>query len=225
MQYILFAHYKQPKYRDLSTNVTRRYWSWILLWQYYLSRPDNRYVFFSKYNAQNLVWNWYGSMEDCRPFHSWNSPFYSILASSIFHTEISVPFHFPFHSIPCPGCLFYIIIIFSVIFHPNGCSQVENPEAPDFEKIASASGSFSTLSLPSSLPTSFIKVLPLPLLPLPLPASASSSLTSSLTFLNFIFNIFNLIAVNASVWRRSSLQCRVYSYFEISSTRGDMTTC
>ena len=26
--------------------------------------------FFCKYNAQNLVWNWYGSMEDCLPFHS-----------------------------------------------------------------------------------------------------------------------------------------------------------
>ena len=69
------------------------------------------------------------------------------------------PFHSIFHSIPCPGCRFYIIIIIAT-FYPDGCSQVENPEAPDFEKIASASGSFSTLSLP--LPTSFIKVLPLP---------------------------------------------------------------
>ena len=60
----------------------------------------HRYGFFCKYNAQNLVWNWYGSMEDCLPFHSWNLPFHSILASSIFHTEIFVPFHFPFHSIP-----------------------------------------------------------------------------------------------------------------------------
>ena len=50
--------------------------------------------------------------------------------------------------------------IIIVAFYPNGCSQFENPEAPDFEKIASASSSFSTLSLP--LPTSFIKVLPLP---------------------------------------------------------------
>ena len=47
-----------------------------------------------------------------------------------------------------------------VTFYPNGCSQFENPEVPDFEKIASASRSFSTLSLP--LPTSFIKVLLLP---------------------------------------------------------------
>ena len=30
----------------------------------------NRYVFFCEYNARNLVWNWYGSMEDCLPFHS-----------------------------------------------------------------------------------------------------------------------------------------------------------
>ena len=122
-------------------------------------------------------------MKDCLPFHSRSLPFHSILATSIFHTEISVPFHSIFHSIPCPDCRFYIIIIIIIVtFYPNGCSQVENPEAPDFEKIASASGSFSTLSLPSSLPlpTSFIKVLPLPLpqkinrfhlfqLPLPLP--------------------------------------------------------
>ena len=30
----------------------------------------HRYVFFCKYNAQNLVWNWCGSMEDCLPLHS-----------------------------------------------------------------------------------------------------------------------------------------------------------
>ena len=58
---------------------------------------------FCKCNARNLVWNWYGSMEDCLPFHFRNLPFHSILASSIFHTEISVPFHSIFHSIPCPG--------------------------------------------------------------------------------------------------------------------------
>ena len=87
-----------------------------------------------------------------------------------------LPFHSIFNSIPCPGCRFYIIIII-VTFYPNGCSQVENPEAPDFEKIAS--GSFSTLSLP--LPTSFIKVLPLPRkinrfqLPLPHPCSTAST--------------------------------------------------
>ena len=121
----------------------------------------HRYTFFCKYDAQNLVYNWYGSMEDCLPFHSWNLPFHSIQTSSIFHTEISVPFHFPVHSIPCPVCHVTIII---VTFHSNGCSQFENPEAPDFEKIASASSSFLTLSLPSSLPlpTSFIEVLPLP---------------------------------------------------------------
>ena len=58
--------------------------------------------FFCKYNARNRARNGYGRMEDCLPFHSSNLPFYSILASSIFHTEISVPFHFPFHSISCP---------------------------------------------------------------------------------------------------------------------------
>ena len=57
----------------------------------------------------------------------------------------------------------YLEII--VTFYPNSYSQFENPEAPDFEKIASASSFFSKLSLPSSipLPTSFIKVFPLPL--------------------------------------------------------------
>ena len=50
------------------------------------------------------------------------------------------------------------VIIIST-FYPNGC-QFENPKMSDFEKIASASSSFSTLSLP--LPTSFITVLPLP---------------------------------------------------------------
>ena len=29
-----------------------------------------QYNFFCKCNARNLVWNWYGSMEDCLPFHS-----------------------------------------------------------------------------------------------------------------------------------------------------------
>ena len=77
-----------------------------------------------------------------------------------------LPFHFPFYSIPRPGCRFYIIIIIIIVtFYPNGFSQLENPESPDFEKIASVSSSFSTLSLPSALPLStyFIKLLPLPL--------------------------------------------------------------
>ena len=34
--------------------------------------------------------------------------------------------------------------IIIVTFYPNGCSQFENSEAPDFEKIAYASNSFST---------------------------------------------------------------------------------
>ena len=59
----------------------------------------HRYTFFCKYHTRNSVWNWLGSMEDCLPLHSWNFPFYSILASSMFHTEISVLFHFPFHAL------------------------------------------------------------------------------------------------------------------------------
>ena len=58
------------------------------------------YIFFSRCHVRNLMWNWYGSMEDRFPFYFWNLPFHFILASSIFHTEISLPFHFPFHSIP-----------------------------------------------------------------------------------------------------------------------------
>ena len=126
----------------------------------------HQYVFFCKCNAQNLVWNWYGSMKYCLSFLYWNLPFHSILASSIFHIEISIPFHSIFRSIPYHALVvFTIIIIIIVTFYPSGCSQFENLEAPDFVKIASASSSFSTLSLPSSLPlpTCFIKVLLLPL--------------------------------------------------------------
>ena len=40
------------------------------------------------------------NMAGCLPFHSWNLPFHSILESSIFHTEISVPFHsIPYHAL------------------------------------------------------------------------------------------------------------------------------
>ena len=45
---------------------------------------------FCKCHERNLVWNWYGSMEDCLPFHSWNLPFHS----SIFH----IPYE-NFHSV------------------------------------------------------------------------------------------------------------------------------
>ena len=81
------------------------------------------------------------------------------LATSIIHTKISVPFH----SISCPGFRFYIIITI-VTFTPTVVARLKIRKRHDFEKIASAFGSFSTLSLPSSLPlpTSFIKALPLP---------------------------------------------------------------
>ena len=100
----------------------------------------------------------------------------------------SIPFSIPFHAL---GCRFYIIIVIIIIvtFHPNGCSQGENPEAPDFGKIASASGSFSTLSLPSSLPTSFIKVLPLPW---KLTASTSSFRFHIPDYQSFLSNLFSL---------------------------------
>ena len=57
------------------------------------TRTRHRYVFFYKYNAQNLVWNWYGSMEDCLPFHSipfWHLPYRNFRS-------------IPFHTIPCPA--------------------------------------------------------------------------------------------------------------------------
>ena len=103
--------------------------------------------------CMKLVWK-YGRLSSIS-FLKYSIPFWYLP-----YSIPKFPFHSIFHSIPCPGCRFYIIIIIIVTFYPNGCSQVENPEAPDFEKIASASGSFSTLSLP--LPTSFIKVLLLP---------------------------------------------------------------
>ena len=116
---------------------------------------------------------WYGiGME------VWKIVVQSILASSIFHTEISfhsIPVFIPFYIMPC--CRFYTIIII-VPFYPSGCGQLENPEAYNFEKIASASSSFSTLLFPRSLPlpTSFIKVLPLPQKLTASTASASSFL-------------------------------------------------
>ena len=109
-----------------------------------------------------------------------------VLKSSIsFHSGIfHIPYRnfrsIPFHTKRWWSILYYYWLLLH--FTANGCSQFENLEALNFEEIASASSSFSTLSLPSSLllPTSFIKVLPLPQkinrfhrfrfqLPLPLP--------------------------------------------------------
>ena len=57
----------------------------------------HRYVFFCKYNARNLVWNWYGRLSSI-PFLKSSIPFW--------HLPYSIPkfpFHSIFHSIPCPG--------------------------------------------------------------------------------------------------------------------------
>ena len=64
----------------------------------------------------------------------------------------------------CAHCCVPRNNIIIVAFYPNGCRQFENPEAPDFEKIASASSSFLALLLPNSLPfpTSYIEVFLLP---------------------------------------------------------------
>ena len=52
-------------------------------------------------------------------FHSIIEIFHFILASSIFHTEISVPFHSIFHSVPCPAYkpekLFYWLLCISCL--------------------------------------------------------------------------------------------------------------
>ena len=76
----------------------------------------HRYAFFCKCKAQNLVWIWYGRLSSI-PFLKSSIPFHS----AIFH----IPYrniHSIFHSIPCPGCRFFIIIIIAT-FYPNGCSQ------------------------------------------------------------------------------------------------------
>ena len=57
-------------------------------------------------------------------FHFIREIFHSILASSIFHSEIFVPFHSVFHSMPCPGCRFYIIIIV-VTFYPTVVARLK----------------------------------------------------------------------------------------------------
>ena len=61
------------------------------------------YLFFCIYHERNQVWNWYGRMKDCLPFHSWNLRFHC----GIFHIPYwnfhSILFHFRFHSIPCPA--------------------------------------------------------------------------------------------------------------------------
>ena len=66
---------------------------------------QHRYAFYCKYNAQK------SSMEDCLPFHSF-------LACSIFHIEISVPFHFPYHALPAA-----LVVFFAVQFTISHCSS------------------------------------------------------------------------------------------------------
>ena len=78
----------------------------------------HRYVFFCKCNAQNLVCNWYGSMEDCLPFYSIFEIFHSIPFWHLPYSIPKFPFHSNFHSIPCHVCRFYLIIII-VTFYRN----------------------------------------------------------------------------------------------------------
>ena len=72
------------QYCNLSTNTMRRYWSWILLWQYYLSLPDIGMYFsvntmHKSSNSMELVWK-YGRLSAI-PFLKSSIP----LHSGIFH--------------------------------------------------------------------------------------------------------------------------------------------
>ena len=100
----LFAQCTQAKYHDLSTNNMRRYWSWILLWQYYLSLPDIGMYFSvttcTKFRME-LVWK-YGRLSSI-PFLKSSIPFHSGIFHIPYQNLRSIPFHFPFNSIPCPA--------------------------------------------------------------------------------------------------------------------------
>ena len=62
----LFAQCTQPKCRQIiSIDFEIEYFC-----DNIIITTRHRYVFFCKYNARNLEWNWYGSMKDCFPFHS-----------------------------------------------------------------------------------------------------------------------------------------------------------
>ena len=102
----LFAQCTQPKYGDLSTNNMRRCWSWILLWQYYLSLPDIG-MYFSVNTMREI---WYGiGMEVWKiVFHSILEIFHSI---PFWHLPYSIP-KFPFHS-----------ILFSIPYHALSISK------------------------------------------------------------------------------------------------------
>ena len=99
----LFVQCTQPRYCDLSTNTMRRYWSWILLWQYYLSLPDIG-MYFSvntmHKSSMELIWK-YGRLSSI-PFLKSSIPFHSGIFHIPYRNFRSIPFHFPFHSIPCP---------------------------------------------------------------------------------------------------------------------------
>ena len=158
----LFAQCTQPKYRDLSTNNTRRYWGWIPLQQYYLSLPDIG-MYFSVNTMHEIK---YGiGMEGCLPFHSWNLPFHSILASSIFHTEISIPFHAllethltslfksrRWHTPSYWNYVWQVQLVRNMIYHYNhNCYNVSQQQAVD--EVS------NTIFLPSSISVLVVLIL------------------------------------------------------------------
>ena len=85
----LFAQYTQRKFSDLLTNNSRdfevEYFCDIIIYHY---QTFVLVKFFCKYNAQNLEWNWYGSIKDCLPFHS-----------GIFHNPYRNSRFIPYHAL------------------------------------------------------------------------------------------------------------------------------
>ena len=121
--------------------------------------PTSECIFLQKQctkSSMELVWK-HGRLSSI-PFFKSSTPFHSGIFHIPYRNFSSIPFSVPFHTMPWLSILYYYY--YCNTFYANGCSQNENPEAPDFEKIGSASSSFSILSLPSSLPlpTSIIKV-------------------------------------------------------------------
>ena len=132
----LFAQCTLPKYRDLSTNNMRRYWSGILMWQYYYHYPKSVCIFLwiqCTKSSMELVWK-YGRLSSI-PFLKSSIPFWHLP-----YFIPKFPFHSIFHSIP-----YHALVVDSILllllqhftptvvvswklkiatFYPNGCSQL-----------------------------------------------------------------------------------------------------
>ena len=90
----LFAQCTLPKYRDLSTNNMRRYWSCILLWQYYYHYPKSVCIFLwiqCTKSSMELVWKC-GRLSSI-PFLKSSIPFHSGILHIPYRNFRSIPFH------------------------------------------------------------------------------------------------------------------------------------